>query len=229
MKIKDIITEAEDSSAPASVNKARNFANDIGSAISAGRSGSYAVQSPTDISIPKARISTTINSKGDEWEMTNRGWYNNTTNRFANSAYSGALDKRAEKEAEQGNTIPDTTPVNTNNPSPIDKPSTTNVNKPTDSEKPATQAPSGKEQIVGRIPVPAGHVLKMVMPSERGPIDYFKYPNGKWFVQWTSGSSLQLLTDPETLENLNYLLPSQATSIKVSAIAEPKKTKGRRQ
>lgn len=228
MKIKDIITEAEDSK----WNKAAGFIKDIGSAVKAGASGSSAAQTASTTPPPSAKMGTIIVSTRGTWQMTRKGWLNQQSKEIASDTIANVLNKRAEKdadEAKQGNTIPDTTPVNTNNLPPIDKPSTTNVNKPADSEKPATQAPSGKEQIVGRIPVPAGHVLKMVMPSERGPIDYFKYPNGKWFVQWTSGSSLQLLTDPETLENLNYLLPSQATSIKVSAIAEPKKTKGRRQ
>lgn len=100
---------------------------------------------------------------------------------------------------------------------PVEKPTITKATAPSTQQKtaPATA------KTVGRIPVPKGHILKMVMPSAKGSVDYFRYPNGKWYVQWTSGSALQAVSSPETVENLNYLLPSQASSIKVVPVQTP--------
>lgn len=97
----------------------------------------------------------------------------------------------------------------------------------------ATSAPSAnnapsRPKTFGTMRIPPGHALKVVMASKGGNVDYFKYPNGKWFVQWTTGSALQLITNPEDIENLNYALPSEKVHAKLIALPTPAKAKGGR-
>lgn len=222
MKIKDIITEENKD-----WKKSSDFIKDIGSAIKAGASGATSAISGTTTVAPAARMGTTVDTTNGTWQKTRKGWVDNKTKRIATDPEEKALNKRAELEADEEEERNSTSSAGGNRVEPgiTTDPVSTNPAKPGNTAKPAA---TSKEGIVGRIPVPAGHVLKMVMPSPRGPIDYFKYPNGKWFVQWTTGSSLQLETDPEKIENLNYLLPSQATSIKVTALGVPNQAKGKR-
>jgi hypothetical protein len=96
----------------------------------------------------------------------------------------------------------------------------------------ATPAPSAdnapvKPKTFGATKIPAGHVLKVVMASKVGNVDYFRYPSGKWFVQWTTGSALQLITNPEDIENLNYGIPSAKVQAKIVALPTPTTSKAK--
>lgn len=107
-----------------------------------------------------------------------------------------------------------------------DKPQKSEPKAPAQQQAKPVQQQAPKR--VGLIPVPKGNMLKLVMPSSRGNVDYFRYPNGKWYVQWTSGSALQVVTNPETVENLNYMLPSQAGSIKIIPYTPAQQPKGKK-
>ena len=189
MKINEIVTEAFTKKA----DRLGNFLSDFGSAIKAGASKSNGVQTGTKFD---------RSAFNRDKEMP--GYYDNIDAIRAEKAKEKADAKAASKATKA-------TPV----PAKAD-PAKADPAK-------ATPAPSAdnapvKPKTFGATKIPAGHVLKVVMASKVGNVDYFRYPSGKWFVQWTTGSALQLITNPEDIENLNYGIPSAKVQAKIVAL-----------
>jgi hypothetical protein len=179
------------------VDRLGNFLSDFGSAIKSGAGNSKGVERATDFDRSKFNR-----------DRETPGLYKNIDDVRAEKAKEKADAKAASKA----------------------KPAPAKVDPAKVDPAKATPAPSAdnapvKPKTFGATKIPAGHVLKVVMASKVGNVDYFRYPSGKWFVQWTTGSALQLITNPEDIENLNYGIPSAKVQAKIVALPTPTTSK----